>query len=135
MELHLEFIGVLLIALAGIHVFFARYFNWKKELQSLSLINRQMMIVHTFFLALVLLLMGILCLTSSGDIIFTSLGNRICLGIGVFWLVRLLFQFFVYSPLLWKGKRFETAVHLIFIALWTYLSIIFLWIGKSVIVT
>ncbi|ARN77098.1 hypothetical protein BST97_03290 [Nonlabens spongiae] len=133
MELHLQIIGFILIALAGIHVFFARYFNWKQELRYLSLINRQMMIVHTFFLALVLFLVGLLCLTSSNEMVSTRLGNKVCLGLGTFWIIRLMFQFFVYSPLLWKGKRFETMVHIIFIALWTYLTIIFLWIGKPVI--
>lgn len=134
MEIHLKFIGVLLIILALVHVFFSRYFKWKQELQTLSLINRQMMIVHTFFIALVLLLMGLLCLTSSHELISTRLGKKVSLGLGIFWLIRLIFQFFVYSPLLWKGKRFETTVHLAFILLWAYLSIVFLWVGKPVII-
>ena len=50
MEIHLKIIGTLLIALALIHLVFPKYFNWKTELQSLSLINRQMMSIHTFFM-------------------------------------------------------------------------------------
>jgi hypothetical protein len=49
MEIHFKIIGVLLIALALAHIVFPKYFNWDKELKSLSLINRQMMTVHTFF--------------------------------------------------------------------------------------
>ena len=59
MELQLKIIGVLLIALALLHAFFPRYFQWKKELSGLKLINRQMMYVHTFFIALAVFLMGL----------------------------------------------------------------------------
>ncbi len=125
MQFHLNVIGVLLIGLAMIHVVFPKYFNWKQELSSLSLINRQMVNVHTFFIAFVILLMGLLCLTSSTDLTQTALGQKICLGFAVFWIARLLVQFFGYSPTLWKGKTFETTVHILFIFLWTYLSFIF----------
>jgi len=125
MEPHLKAIGYVLILLAIIHVGFPKQFNWKKEMSNMSLVNKQMMYVHTFFIALVVLLMGILCLTSSKELIETSLGKRICFGLGVFWMIRLFIQFFGYSSKLWKGKTFETTVHILFIFLWTYLSFIF----------
>ncbi|MBK6827864.1 MAG: hypothetical protein IPG86_13830 [Chitinophagaceae bacterium] len=128
MEIHLKIIGVLLIVLALIHIVFPKYFNWENELKSLSLINRQMMTVHTFFIALTVFLMGLLCLTSSTEIIETSLGKKISLGLGIFWAIRLIIQFFGYSPELWKGKKFETFMHITFSLLWAYLSIIFLMI-------
>ena len=125
MELHLKIIGFLLIALSLVHVIFPSYFKWKKELSSLSLINRQMMWVHTFFIALVVFLMGLICLTSSNEIIGTTLGKRLSLGFCIFWTIRLLIQFFGYSSKLWKGKKIETAVHILFSMLWVYLSIVF----------
>ena len=126
MEIHFKIIGVLLIALASVHIVFPRYFNWDKELKSLSLINRQMMTVHTFFIALTVFLMGVLCLTSSAELIETNLGKKISFGLGVFWSVRLVIQFWGYSTELWKGKKFETFMHIVFSLLWTYLSVIFL---------
>lgn len=129
MEIHYKIIGVLLTALALVHVIFPKYFKWKEELRSLSLINRQMMTVHTFFIALVVFLMGLLCLTSTTDLIETKLGKTISLGLGIFWSTRLFIQFFGYSTELWKGKTFETIVHILFSFLWTYLSVVFLWIA------
>jgi hypothetical protein len=125
MELHLEAIGIILILLAIVHGVFPRRFNWQKEMSSLSLLNKQMMYVHTFFIALIVLLMGILCLSSAKELIETGLGKRICFGLGLFWMIRLVIQFFGYSSKLWKGKTFETTVHIVFIFLWTYLSFIF----------
>ena len=124
---HLQIIGILLIALALIHSLFPRYFDWRKQLASLSVVNREMMIVHTFFIALAVLLTGLLCITSAEELIETQLGQRLCLGFGVFWAVRLVVQFYGYSSSLWKGKRFETTIHVVFIALWTYLTVVFLY--------
>lgn len=126
MEIHFKIIGVLLIALALVHSGFPKYFKWKEEHKSLSLINRQVMVVHTFFIALAVFLMGLLCLTSSSELLSTNLGKKISLGFGIFWTFRLIIQFFGYSSKLWKGKAFETTMHILFSLLWTYFSIVFL---------
>jgi len=126
MELHLKIIGWLLIALALIHVIFPRYFNWKQELSSLSLINKQIMQVHSFFIAVTVFLMGLLCITCSEELVGTVLGKRISLGLGIFWTIRLAVQFFGYSPKVWRGKAFETTVHIVFSILWVYLCVIFI---------
>lgn len=126
MQIHIKIIGILLIALALVHIIFPKYFNWDKELKSLSLINRQMMTVHTFFIAFTVFLMGLLCLTSSNELIETNLGKKISLGLGIFWTVRLFIQFFGYSTNLWKGKKLETSIHILFSIFWIYFSSIFL---------
>jgi hypothetical protein len=125
MELQIRIIGGLLVLLAVLHVFFPRYFNWKQEFDPLALINRQMIYVHMFFIAFGVFLLGLLCLTSSDALLSTTIGRRISLGIGLFWAVRLYVQFFVYSPRLWRGRTFETIVHIVFALFWTYLTIIF----------
>ena len=132
MQLQLEFIGALLVVLALLHVGFARYFDWRREFAVVSLINRQMMYVHTFFIALAVLLMGLLCLTSAAELVGTPLGRKVALGMGVFWLARLLIQFFGYSPTLWRGKRLETTIHVLFAVFWAYLSAVFLLAGLGI---
>ena len=126
MELHLRITGVLLILLALTHVVFPRYFKWRAQLALISHINRQMVYIHTFFIAFTVLLMGLLCLTSAAEMITTKIGKNISLGLGVFWLVRLSIQFVGYSSLHWKGKPFETKIHVLLLVLWTYLSAVFL---------
>ncbi|WP_435415811.1 hypothetical protein [Polaribacter aestuariivivens] len=125
MILQLKIIGFLLIFLAAIHIGFPKYFNWKIELKSMSLINQQMMTVHTFFIALVVFLIGLLCVTSATELVETNLGKKISLGLGVFWSIRLFFQLFVYSKKLWKGKNFETIMHILFTLFWIYMSAVF----------
>ena len=126
MELHLKIIGSLLIVLALAHIGFPLHFKWKEELKSISIINRQMMYIHSFFIAFAVFLMGLLCMTSSSELIGTVLGKRISLGLGLFWTTRLFIQFFGYSSKVWKGKTLETTVHILFSLFWGYLSAVFI---------
>jgi len=128
LELHIKIIGVLFIILACIHLWFPRYFKWKEELFKLSLVNSEMMKWHTFFIALAVFLMGLLCVSSAAELVSTSLGKKLLTGMGVFWTLRLIIQFFGYSGTLWKGKKFETTIHITFSALWIYVSGVF-WLG------
>jgi hypothetical protein len=131
MHFHLQIIGALLLVLALVHCVFPKYFQWDKELAFLSLINRQMLVVHTFFIALTVFLIGLLCLTSAYELINTRLGRNISFGLGIFWTMRLIIQFFGYSSKLWRGKAFETSVHILFVFLWSYLSYVFWVIGLA----
>lgn len=128
MELHLKFIGIALSLLALLHVIFPRYFNWESELQSLSLINRQMMHVHTFFIALSVWMMGLLCFSGANELTTTPFGRNISLGLAIFWGLRWFFQLFVYSSKLWRGKLFETTIHIAFSLFWAYMTWVFVWV-------
>lgn len=129
MVLQLNVVGWLLVGLALVHAGFPRYFNWRREFAVVSLLSQQVMYVHTFFVALTVGLLGLLCLTSAPDLVGTALGRRVALGGAVFWSARLLIQFVGYSPTLWRGKRFETTVHIVFALLWTYVSAVFWWVA------
>ena len=129
MEINLKISGLLLIILALLHIGFPKYFDWKTELKSLTLLTRQVMYVHTFFIALIVLLMGVLCFTSAAELIVSKLGNKILIGFGFFWFCRLLIQIFGYSSKLWKGKKLETSIHILFLFFWTYLSVLYLYLG------
>lgn len=125
MILQLYIAGTLFILLAIVHVIFPRYFRWKEELSTISLINKEMMYVHTFFIALVVFLMGALLISSADMLVGTILGKRVCLGLSFFWMVRFWFQFFGYSSSLWRGKKKETAIHIVFAVFWLYCAVLF----------
>ena len=126
MKTLIEITGGILIALALLHAIFPRYFRWKEETATLSTITRQVLYVHTFFIALTVFLMGILCVTSANEIINTTLGKKISFGLGIFWGLRLMIQIFGYSSKLWRGKRLETTVHIAFTIFWAWLTALFL---------
>jgi hypothetical protein len=128
LELHLRVVGLLLVSLAGLHVFFPRRFHWREEFARISLLNRQIFYVHCFFLALVLALIGLLCLLAPAALTQpTLLAQLLLAGLTLFWALRLAFQWFVYDRRLWLGQPFNTLVHFLFTGLWLYFTSVFGW--------
>lgn len=113
--------GVLQIALALLHLAFPARFGWKQEAARMSRLNEQIFHVHTFFVCLTLVLFGIWTMVLLEDLL-SARQRALASGIAVFWLARLYSQWFVYDPVLWRGKKFETAMHILFTILWIFLT-------------
>lgn len=126
LNLHLRLVGATMLVLAAAHAYFPRRFAWAEETARLSLLNRQIFYVHTFFIVLILALNGSLCLFAPEALLEpTRLGYLLALGLVLFWGTRLAVQLFVYDRNLWRGRRVETTVHLLFTVLWTYYAAVF----------
>lgn len=126
LEGHLRAAGLLQLALAALHLHFPERFRWREELARLSLLNRQIFLVHTLFVCLVLVLFGSLSLFAAPELLQPSrLARLVSGGIAAFWAVRLLVQWFVYDPQLWRGDRLNTIIHVLCSALWTYLTAVY----------
>lgn len=125
-ELNLRIAGALQIALAVAHAPFPRWFNWKEELARLSLLNRQIFLVHNLFIVLVLVLFGGLSLFAADMLVEPSrLAPLVCGGIGLFWAARVFAQFFVYDRGLWRGSVHRTWIHVAVSVLWCYLTSVY----------
>jgi hypothetical protein len=121
-ELHLKIVGTLLVLLGVAHCYFPKRFGWKDELARLSLLNRQIFLVHTFFIALTLMLMGSITVVYTKALLEpTPLNRAILAGAAIFWACRLFVQFFVYDSKLWRGNVFNTWMHVLFSCFWVYL--------------
>ena len=125
----LQLAGVAQVLLALIHAVFPRYFRWREELSRLSLVNAEMMRVHTLFVALTVAGIGVLSWGWAGEVAGTAFGRVFAKAVAVFWGVRLVVQHFGYSAALWRGKAFETAVHVVFTLLWVGLTVLYAYVG------
>ena len=132
--LHLRVVGVLMACLVVVNVDVPRRFRWREEMARLSLLNRQIVQAHTVFLVLTLALTSALLL-GCGDALLepTRLSRALLIGLTLFWTLRMVMQWRFFSPALWRGHRFNTAVHYLFSAVWVYVSAVFaaaLWISQ-----
>ena len=55
----------------------------------------------------------------------SRLSRAILLGLTIFWGLRLVMQWFFYSPDIWRGNRFFTTMHVVFSMTWIYLTGVF----------
>jgi hypothetical protein len=126
LSLHLRIVGICLLALVLLNTLLPRYFAWGAELAKVTLITRQVFIVHAIFICLVLLMMAILSLFFTPLLLQpTPLASVLLGGLAFFWAFRLAAQFLIYSPKLWRGDRFRTAMHILFSGVWIYFAAIY----------
>jgi hypothetical protein len=126
LNLHLRIVGLLLLALLYLNTQMPKRFHWNRELPKLDLLTRQIFIVHALFIGLIVLMMAILSLAFTPLLLRPSpLAAVILAGLAFFWLFRLAAQFLIYSPKLWRGNRFNTAMHVLFSCLWAYFAAVY----------
>ncbi len=126
LTLLLRVAGAGLIVLALLHVPIGRQLKWSEDAKLMTAINRSVFHVHTFFICVVLVMMGLPCLLEPCIFLEPSrAGFWLAWSLSAFWFLRLYFQWFVYQADLWRGKRMETAVHWWFTFVWTTLASLF----------
>ncbi len=123
MIVHLRMVGALMALLVVMHLFVPARLRWREELARLSTINRQIFQVHTMFIVLLLAMFAVLFVVYAESLLEPGpLSRAVLTGLTVFWTLRLLTQWFVYSPEVWRGNRFNTAVHAIASVVWIYVA-------------
>jgi len=109
-------------------VFFPKELGWKEDLAKLTLLNRQVFLVHTGFIMLILVLFGVLALGFTADLVAASrLAAAVLGGLTLFWGSRLITQQFIYDRALWRGNRRNTILHILATLFWIYLTAVFGW--------
>ncbi len=124
--MHLRIVGLVMAWLVAVNLIVPARFHWREEMARLSLMNRQIFQVHSIFLVLTLALISALLLTSADTLLEpTRLSRAVLAGLTIFWGLRMLMQWFFYSPELWRGHPFNTVAHGVFSMIWIYVTGVF----------
>jgi len=128
-------IMAVLIALGGICHFgiliasalLPRVLAWRTELRKLDPLSRHIVWTHGAFIVLTVIGFGVLSLGMTGDLASgTLLARGICGFIGIFWLVRLFIQLFLYDPRPHLTTWWLAAGYHGLTAVFTYLAVVYL---------
>lgn len=105
----LRIAGVVHLIVLGANFAIPGILDFKRELEKVSPIVRQIFVVHHAYIMLVLALFAALCLVFPGELAGASrLGTFLCGFMALFWLARLPLQFFFYDD---EVKRMHRLGH------------------------
>ena len=122
---HLRFSGLLLVLLGLAHARFGRYLNWKSDLAKLALVNRQVFLVHCFYVALLLVMLGALCPFLPLNLLEPQpLSRAVLAGITCIWGTRLFIQWAVFDRALWQNHMLNRRIHYLLTVFWAYLTVV-----------
>ena len=105
--------------------------EWKRELEKLRPLSRQLVWVHGVFIVLTIIGFGVISLIAAADLASgTRLARALCGFVAIFWFARLGVQFFVFdaSPMLTKtylkvGYHALTVVFFVLFVIYGYAAL------------
>ena len=108
------------LSVAVLNLFLVRIMKWEEEVARMAQLVREVFHVHAWFISITLAIFGVVTIRFAGELAAgtNDLGRWLAAGIGVFWLIRWLMQFFYYDSSHWRGNRAETIVHIVLIFLY-----------------
>ena len=116
------------LSVAVLNLFLVRIMKWEEEVARMPQLVREVFHVHAWFITITLAIFGVVTIRFAGELAAgtNDLGRWLAAGIGIFWLIRWLMQFFYYNSSHWRGKRAETIVHIVLIFLYGSLAGVYL---------
>jgi hypothetical protein len=126
MAILLQIAGAGLLLLAFVHIPIGRHLKWRDDAARMTPVNTSVFHVHTLFICLTLVMMGLPCLFDPWIFLERSrAGAWLAWSFAGFWALRLYCQWWVYPRDLWRGRRLETRIHFCFTILWLSLACLF----------
>lgn len=89
--------GFFHLAFAAFHLLFWKLFKWPEDLKSLGFVNRQIIQILNLRLTYIFLLLAYLSLVHAKELLSTSLGKTLLVGISIFWFMRAAEQVFFFG--------------------------------------
>jgi hypothetical protein len=122
----LQLVGVALVLLGVAHVAMPGALAWPAEFTALRPLTRQIMYIHTAFIGLTCVLLGLAPLALTGDLLAAGRMPRAVLGAEcLFWGVRWCVQFVAFPPGLWRHSPLYVAGYAGLAVLWTWVVAVF----------
>ena len=128
MEIELSIAAAAQLAIAVLNLFLVRIMKWEEPVARMPQLVREVFHVHAWFITITLVIFGVVTIRFAGELAAgkNELGRWLVCGIGLFWLIRWVMQFFFYSSSHWKGKRAEAAVHIALILTYGFFAAVYL---------
>ncbi len=115
--------GAVQLVLVAANIFLPGILDYRANLSQMKPIIRQIFVVHSIYLVLILLIFSGTCLLFAADLAGASgLGRFLCAAMALFWLLRVPLQFFYYDAELRRQRRFADVAYTMAVA---FLAIVF----------
>lgn len=89
--------GIFNLGFTVFHLFFSKLFDWKRDLASLTPVNRSVMKILNLCLTFMIFMMAYVSLFLSREMLTTSLGSLLLVAFALFWFFRMLEQIFLFE--------------------------------------
>lgn len=133
LEVALQSVAIVQLAIAILNLFLVRLLDWKSEVERMPLLLREVFQVHAWFITVTLVIFGVMTLKFSRE--FSNGSNEmarwLAAGIGSFWAIRTILQVTYYSSSHWRGRLDRTAIHIALLFVYGGVAAVYGWAAIS----
>lgn len=115
--------GQFLVALVNLSI--ARLLYWRKDIAAMPLLLREVFQVHVWFITITLMIFATVTWRFADGMRDDPAARWLAGGIAIFWGIRTVIQIGYYSPSHWRGKKRETAIHIILLIAYGGLALVY----------
>jgi len=112
-------------AVAVLNLCLVRLLHWKKVLEPLPLLLREVFQVHVWFITITLAVFATVTWRFADVIATDTIGRWLAGGISLFWGIRTVIQVCYYSHSHWVGKTRETTIHITLLLAYGGLAVVY----------
>ena len=116
-------------AIALLNLFLVRLLGWKRDLERVPLLLREVFHVHAWFISITLTIFAVLTWRFAAE--FAGGAVPVCrwlaAGIAMFWAIRTVLQMTYYSGSHWRGRPGRTAIHIGLLLLYGSFAAVYFW--------
>ena len=128
LELLLRLAALAQLGVVVLNLFLIRIMNWRRDLNTMPLLIREVFQIHVYFISITLAIFGAVTWRFAAEI--ANAAQPICvwlaIGIGSFWAIRSVMQWTHYSAVHWRGDRVRTLIHwALFLGYGTFAAVYF----------
>jgi hypothetical protein len=126
----LKLAGILQIVLCCGSLLIPKMLNWKGELKNVSTIIAQIFWTYAGYILVINFTFGLISFFGADELLGKSfLSKSICIFIFIYWLTRILIQFFYFDTKSAPQGFIYKAGEIVLIALFIFLTIVYGWIS------
>ncbi|MBV9464389.1 MAG: hypothetical protein JO317_09190 [Verrucomicrobiae bacterium] len=127
LKIALEAAAAVQLTVATLNLGLKRMLGWQAEIERQSLLLKEVIHVHTWYISLTLAIFAVLTLRFATA--FASgaepLVRWLAAAIGLFWGLRVVIQILYYSASHWRGRPGRTAIHVACLVIYGALTAIY----------
>ena len=117
------------VGVAVLNLLLIRLLRWQDDLKRLSLLPRQVFVVHLLFISITLMIFGVLTWRFAGAMVggTSEVAAWLAGSIAVFWILRAILQVTYYSGQHWRGKVPQTVAHAVLLFVYGGMAVTYGW--------
>ena len=126
LQIALQITVAMQLGIAVLNLALIRIMGWKKDLEDLPVLIREVFHVHVWFISITLTIFAVMTWRFLDELTTNPACRWLAAGAGIFWAIRAVLQVTYYSSSHWRGRVGRTLIHMALLLTYGGFAVVYL---------